>query len=131
MAQYGKTWWSRKWLEAFNGIDYDNRLPRGRTYANRGAVHDVVIKGTHVTAKVDGSRRHPYKINIIQKSFSEKDKARILEIIHESPAILSRLINRELPEALLDKLSVLGIHLFPEHWKDLDAACNCPDWALP
>ena len=34
MATYRKTWWSKQWLETFNGIDYSNRLPRGRKYAN-------------------------------------------------------------------------------------------------
>lgn len=131
MAQYGKTWWGKKWLEAFNGIDYSNRLPRGKTYANKGAVHGVEIQGTDVTAKVEGSRRRPYEIQISQKKFSKKEKNEILEVIHASPAILSRLINRELPESLLEKLLSLDIRIFPQCWEDLDAECSCPDWALP
>jgi hypothetical protein len=26
MATCGKTWWGKKWLETFNGIDCDNKL---------------------------------------------------------------------------------------------------------
>ena len=40
--QYGRTWWGAQWLQALTQIDHDNRLPRGRTYANRGAVRDLV-----------------------------------------------------------------------------------------
>jgi len=29
---YGNTWWGAKWLDALSQIDFDNRLPRGRTY---------------------------------------------------------------------------------------------------
>ena len=35
----------KKWLETFNGIDYDNRLPSGRTYANTGRAYNIAIKG--------------------------------------------------------------------------------------
>ncbi|MDR1208034.1 MAG: hypothetical protein LBJ89_01640, partial [Holosporales bacterium] len=58
---YGKTWWGQKWLEAFNGISDENRLPRGRSYSNRGRVHHVQITKNIVSALVDGSRSTPYK----------------------------------------------------------------------
>lgn len=131
MAQYGKTWWGQKWLEAFNGIDEDNRLPRGRTYANKGAVHAVNMRGSSVTAKVQGSGSSPYKISIKQNSFSKEEQAQILDLVHSSPAILSRLINRELPESLLKKIDALGIQTFPRSWNNFEAMCSCPDWALP
>jgi uncharacterized Zn finger protein len=31
---YGKTFWGEAWLNALTNIDYDNRLERGRRYAN-------------------------------------------------------------------------------------------------
>ena len=33
---YGSTWWGAAWLQALTSIDYENRLPRGRTYLNQG-----------------------------------------------------------------------------------------------
>ena len=36
---YGKTWWGQQWLNALTSIDMANRLPRGKTYANKGTVH--------------------------------------------------------------------------------------------
>lgn len=38
-TEYGTTWWGKQWLEALGDIDYDNRIPRGKTYANTGAFY--------------------------------------------------------------------------------------------
>lgn len=59
MAIYGKTWWGQKWLETFNDIDDENRLARGRTYANSGRAYDIKIQGHIVIATVRGSRPSP------------------------------------------------------------------------
>ena len=44
-AAFGKTWWGEQWLDALTHIDYDNRLPRGRSYANKGAVRNLTVSG--------------------------------------------------------------------------------------
>ena len=37
MTKYGITWWGRQWLNSLTRIDFSNRLPRGRSYAGKGA----------------------------------------------------------------------------------------------
>jgi len=37
-SAFGKTWWGEQWLNSLNNIDYSNRLPRGASYARKGAV---------------------------------------------------------------------------------------------
>lgn len=39
---YGKTWWEAQWLQALENIDEANRIPRGKTYANKGAVLSII-----------------------------------------------------------------------------------------
>ena len=56
IMKYGQTWWGGEWLKALSQLDYDNRLPRGRTYANKGAVKDLKVSGGQIAAKVKGSR---------------------------------------------------------------------------
>ncbi|EAY26647.1 helicase, SNF2 family [Microscilla marina ATCC 23134] len=129
--KYGNTWWGQQWLNALNNIDFSNRLPRGRTYANKGAVLDVEIKENVVTAKVQGSERYPYKQKLEIKEFSDAEKDDILDIITEDPFILSSLLNRELPHDLLDILNNKGIQLFPNSWRSIQGSCSCPDWAVP
>ena len=60
MAQkFGMTWWGEQWLNALSRIDYSNRLPRGATYARKGAVLRIDVKDNLVAAKVQGSRKKP------------------------------------------------------------------------
>ena len=40
---FGNTWWGSRWLLSLTHIDYENRIPRGATYARAGAVRDVKV----------------------------------------------------------------------------------------
>ena len=40
-GSFGKTWWGEQWLNSLNNIDYSNRLPRGASYARKGAVEKI------------------------------------------------------------------------------------------
>ncbi|MDR2545242.1 MAG: DEAD/DEAH box helicase [Methanobrevibacter sp.] len=131
MAKYGKTWWGNKWLDTLKNIDFTNRLPRGRTYANTGRVYDIQINGNMISAKVKGNYASYYNVKIMLKSFNTNDKKIITEVVNNSFSILSSLLNNELPKDLFNKLSQLGIKLFPESWNDISGDCDCPDYAMP
>ncbi|GAB7545381.1 SNF2-related protein [Cupriavidus sp. 8B] len=128
---FGKTWWGEQWLNALTHIDYDNRLPRGRTYANKGAVKDLVVRDGTIHALVQGSRPRPYQVTIAVPPLSRKDSTRLLDDIATDPALIAKMLNRELDPTVLDRARRLGISVFPGHWKDLDMQCSCPDWAVP
>lgn len=128
---YGQTWWGEQWLKALTHIDYDNRLPRGRTYANKGAVKSMEICAGVISAKVQGSRRKPYEVRVTVPPVSGRSAKRLLDALAASPVVIARMLNRELDPAVLDQAKQLGIAVFPEKWKDLDMHCSCPDWAVP
>ncbi|MFK0570400.1 SNF2 helicase-associated domain-containing protein, partial [Endozoicomonas sp.] len=130
-TQYGKTWWGEQWLKALNGIDYSNRLPRGRRYAGNGSVKRIEVSGSSAEADVQGSRRTPYKVEVRLPGFSTTNQKKIVAAISQNPAVLARLLNRQLPEQTLALLSQQGISVFPGNWKDMNARCSCPDWAVP
>lgn len=129
--KYGQTWWGQQWLQALNNIDWSNRLPRGRSYANNGSVREVSIEGNTITARVKGSRPQPYKIAIKVPSFSAGEKEKLVIDISQNPVLISRLLNRELDPAILTTAENLGIRVFPKSWSDIDMECSCPDWAVP
>src|SRR5438105_5885610 len=57
------TFWGKAWcdnLESYS--DYENRLPRGRTYVRNGSVVDLQVLPGKVTALVSGSKL--YEVNI-------------------------------------------------------------------
>lgn len=128
---FGSTWWGEQWLKALTHIDYDNRLPRGRSYANKGAVRDLVVKDGTIQARVQGSRSSPYRVTIATPPISPQDSARLLDEIAADPSLIARMLNRELDPSLLERARQLGISVFPTRWQDLGMQCSCPDWAVP
>ncbi len=130
-VQYGQTWWGTQWLAAFNGIDYGNRLPRGRRYAGNGSVSGIGFQGATIRANVQGRRSAPYTVKIHLPTFSKQQQTSILTAVSQSPAILARLLNRQLPAQMLTLMDDHNIPLFPKSWGDMKASCSCPDWAIP
>src|SRR5947207_6210148 len=60
-----KTFWGKAWcdnLEAYS--DYENRLPRGRTYVRNGSVVDLQVATGEVRAQVMGSSLYAISIQI-------------------------------------------------------------------
>jgi len=129
--KYGRTWWGEQWLNALTKIDYDNRLPRGRAYAGNGSVLETTINGNILKAKVEGSMPRPYNISITIPLFTQKQKEKLVDEIKKNPFVLSKLLNRELPQELNLMALDQGIKLFPSSWKDFTMDCSCPDWAVP
>lgn len=129
--QFGNTWWGAHWLKSLDNIDYDNRLPRGATYARNGHVEEVKIKENQISAKVSGSRPKPYKVTIIVPPFFEDKIDLLMTQIVERPMLISRLLNRELDPEILDIAEKIGLKVFPRQWTDFKMQCSCPDWAVP
>jgi SNF2 family DNA or RNA helicase/uncharacterized Zn finger protein len=128
---FGNTWWGQQWLGALNRIDFSNRLPRGKSYANKGAVTSIQIKKNHIEAKVQGTQRIPYKVNIIVPPYYEEHTSVFIQAIKTNPLLLAQLLNRELPQELIDIAEKNGIKIFPSSWEDIKLSCSCPDWATP
>ncbi|MDD4746574.1 MAG: SNF2 helicase-associated domain-containing protein, partial [Salinivirgaceae bacterium] len=131
MAKFGKTWWGEQWLNSLNDIDYSNRLPRGSSYANKGAVEKITIKNNVIHAKVKGSRPSPYKVDIILPPFFEPELGQFIDKLAVRPVIISKLLNRELDPEILSIAESCGLKVFPKKWTDFKMQCSCPDWAVP
>jgi len=129
--QFGKTWWGEHWLRSLEKVDYDNRLPRGASYARSGHVKEVKIKGNQITAKVAGSRPRPYNVTVIIPPFFEEQVEALMEGIIRRPALISKLLNRELDPEILNIAETKGLKVFPRQWTDFKMQCSCPDWAVP
>ena len=128
---YGRTWWGAQWLQALTQIDHENRLPRGRSYANRGAVLDLDVQDGCVRARVQGSRPGPYDVDIHVPPVSAGDASRLVTHLAVDSSLIARLLNRELDPAVLQEAKRLSIPVFPARWGDLKTHCSCPDWAVP
>ncbi|MET4082636.1 SNF2 family DNA or RNA helicase/uncharacterized Zn finger protein [Pedobacter sp. UYP30] len=132
MAQtFGKTWWGEQWLNSLNNIDFSNRLPRGSSYARKGAVTKIDIIANKINAKVAGSRPRPYDVAIILPIFSAPQLNSFINALAERPAIIAKLLNRTLDPEVLKIAEKIGLKVFPKQWNDFQMECSCPDWAVP
>ena len=107
--KFGKTWWGEHWLRSLENVDYDNRLPRGASYARNGYVKDAGIKGNQIASKVAGSRPRPYNVTIIVPPFFEEQIDGLMDDIIMRPALISKLLNRELDPEILTIADDMGL----------------------
>jgi uncharacterized Zn finger protein len=128
---YGTTWWGKEWLQIFEKIDYSNRLPRGKTYANNGLVYNLAIVGNAITALVEGSMYQPYQVIIKVPTFSAVSQSKLLKLVTSNPLFLAKLLNREIPPELNDACERENIHIFPKSWREMRGSCTCYDSAVP
>ena len=121
------TFWGKAWcdnLEAYS--DYDNRLPRGRTYVRNGSVVDLQISKGNVSALVSGSELYRIEIKIkplapgLWKSIQTECAGKIDSLIE--------LLQGKLSSAVMQIVTRPEKGLFPTP-KEIDLDCSCPDWA--
>ena len=110
---FGKTWWGSEWLKSLTHIDYANRIPRGSAYARKGAVRSIEVKGNLIMAKVSGSRPTPYKVMIRVPLFTKAQTERLMKELLKQPALISKLLNRELDPEVFRVAKRVWLSLFP------------------
>lgn len=131
-TDFGLTWWGQRWLAALEalGAVYENRLPRGRTYARRGAVDDVVVQAGRVTARVQGSRARPYKVSVALPVVDDATWEAVIVALAAQVGRAAALLDGRMPEDVDEVVGACGASLFPRPG-ELEVTCSCPDWANP
>ena len=122
-----RSFWGQAWcdnLESYS--DYDNRLPRGRSYVRNGSVLDLRIAAGAVTALVSGSDLYRVKINInpvkkeAWKSLKTECSGRV--------GSLMDLLQGRLSTPVMEVITRRESGLFPKP-AEISLDCSCPDWA--
>jgi uncharacterized Zn finger protein len=127
--ELARTWWGKAWNENLERYaDYDNRLPRGRSYVRNGSVLDLKITATTITALVAGSRPKPYTITIKIKPLDQKVEQALMARSRAALDSLQALLAGEFPAELKESFLASGTGLFPAP-QEIELACSCPDWA--
>jgi SNF2 family DNA or RNA helicase len=70
-------------------------------------------------------------VSIIVPPYYEEHTSVLMEAIKSNPLVLAKLLNRELPQELMQIAEQSGIKIFPSSWQDIKLNCSCPDWAVP
>ena len=123
------TGWGRAWCDNLERYaDYESRLERGKRYVKTGAVIDLSITKGRIQAKVQGSRKTPYKVEIRISPLSEERCQEILQTCGKRVETLENLLAGDFPEELKELFTQRG-GLFPSS-REISFSCSCPDWAL-
>ena len=122
-----KTFWGKAWCDNLaHYSDYDNRLPRGRTYVRNGSVIDLKITQGNVQAQVVGSSL--YQIAIDVTAVPGKQWQSISADCADSIDSLVELLQGRLSKAVMERICMPTTGLFPAP-SDIQFNCSCPDWA--
>ena len=121
------TFWGKAWCDNLESyMDYENRLPRGRTYVRNGSVVHLDVRAGEIEATVSGSELYQVRISIAPAA-----KAKWKKLCRECSGAIGSLV-----ELLRGRFSdhVMGIitrketGLFPAP-AEIELKCSCPDWA--
>nr|WP_294550203.1 hypothetical protein [uncultured Rhodopila sp.] len=121
------TFWGKAWCDNLESYrDYDNRLPRGRTYVRNGSVVDLQIGPNEVTAIVSGSELYTVRISV-----GEVAKAHWKSICADCSGgidSLVELLQGRLSKGVMERICRQGTGLFPKP-SEIRFTCSCPDSA--
>ncbi len=122
-----KTFWGEGWcnhLEAFS--DFENRLPRGRTYVRNGSVCHLAVAKGKIEAKVSGSEL--YTVEVAIKTLPPKKWKSIKGRCSGRIGSLLELLQGRLSDEVMGVVTDQKEGLFPLPG-EMSFKCSCPDWA--
>jgi len=127
--EIAKTWWGKAWCANLeNYADYQNRIGRGKSYIRAGAVIDLKMEKGKINAQVQGSRKTPYKVDVIIAPIPEVRYRAALLSLGNRIENLEALVNGDFPLVMKSLFTDPKIGLFPNP-REIHFTCSCPDWA--
>jgi uncharacterized Zn finger protein len=139
MAQFSKTWWGKRFIDALESFTDSARLGRGRSYARNGKIKSYEIKDGVITAKVRGSvnpyfgvyKEPTYNTKIEIKAISRQDWSKAIAYLGSKASLIAKLLMNEVPDNIDEAFSELNLQLLPRDRRDFKTICSCPDSSNP
>ena len=121
------TFWGKAWCDNLeNYSDYENRLPRGRSYVRNGFVIDLQVTKGRVEAQVMGSSL--YQIVIQIKPMPESKWKKLIKACAGKIDSLIELLQGKFSNAIMSILIAKEAELLPSP-HEISMSCSCPDHA--
>jgi uncharacterized Zn finger protein len=121
------TFWGKAWCDNIETYhDYENRLPRGRTYVRNGSVVDLQIAAGEVKARVAGSELYSVEVSV-----SGVPAARWTQLCRDCAQGIDSLVDLlqgRFSKGVMERLCRQKTGLFPMA-SEIRFRCSCPDWA--
>jgi uncharacterized Zn finger protein len=121
------TFWGQAWCKNIESYhDYENRLPRGRSYVRSNSVIDLQIESGQVRAQVMGSELS--RVGITVKPVEKRRWKAIRAECAGRIGSLVELLRGRLSHEVMALITRRGEGLFPEP-AEITFTCSCPDVA--
>ena len=122
-----RSFWGKAWCDNLESYrDFENRLPRGRSYVRSGAVLDLKVASGKITALVSGTEI--YQVAIAIKPLMSDHWGRIKTQCAGNVGSIIELLEGRLSERVMQVITHRGDGLFPKP-AEIQMECSCPDWA--
>lgn len=122
-----RSFWGKGWCSHLESLsDYENRLPRGRSYVRNGSLCHLEIATGRIDAKVVGSSM--YTVTITIKPLKATAWKALKQRCTGSINSLLELLQGHLSEQVLLVVTDRKHGLFPLPG-EMTFNCTCPDWA--
>ncbi len=121
------TFWGKAWCDNLEGYgDFENRLPRGRTYVRNGSVVDLQIAPLEIKAMVSGSEIYRVAVSITALPTTKwksicRDCAGGIDSLVE-------LLQGRFSKGVMERICRQDQGLFPKP-SEIRFSCSCPDYA--
>jgi len=130
-GSFAKNWWAQRWITALERLVDSGRLSRGRSYARKGQVLSIEETKSGIAARVQGSRKTPYKISIQIVPLTDTEWDKVFDALAEQAIFTAQLLAGEMPQDIEEAFETAKVSLFPAKRGDLKTDCSCPDYANP
>lgn len=132
--RYGTTWWGKAWIDALedagSGSGYENRLPRGRTLARKGAVREIELHPGHIAARVVDRHGEIQNVDVAVKQLAPAEWEQVADAIAARAGHLAALLDGELDPGIVADADAVDVRLLPRP-ADLRPDCECEEWNEP
>ena len=121
------SFWGKAWgenLESYS--DFENRLPRGRTYVRNGSVVHLAIEAGRIRAMVSGSELYTVQIQISPLPRPEWETLK--RQCAGQVGTIVELLQGKLSAAVMQRVTDRDHGLFPKP-QEIEMTCSCPDYA--
>lgn len=121
------SFWGQAWCEHLESFsDYENRLPRGRTYVRNGSVCHLAVDKGKIDAIVSGSDLYNVKVSV--QTLPAQKWTTIKKRSSGQIGSLLELLQGKLSDHVMEIVTDRREGLFPSPG-EITFKCSCPDWA--
>lgn len=122
-----KTFWGSAWCDNLESyLDYESRLPRGRSCVRHGLVLDLQIGQGEIKALISGSTI--YHVNITIDEVKRTKWRAICSDCSKGVDSLIELLQGNFSKGVMERVCQQGAGLFPSP-AEIHMTCTCPDHA--